>query len=65
MGIIYSKCQRLLICVSRYFTIRLGLYFGVSDKYFLNIQNDIDCRRQKIIMKDELERISGVGAKPA
>ena len=25
-------------------SIRLGKYFGVSEKYFLNIQNDIDIR---------------------
>ena len=23
-------------------SIRLGLYFGVSERYFLNLQNDID-----------------------
>ena len=44
-------------------SIRLGLYFGVSDKYFLNIQNDIDCRRQKDAIKNELEQIKP--AKPA
>ena len=26
-------------------SIRLGKYFGVSDTYFLNIQNDIDRRK--------------------
>ncbi len=41
-------------------SIRLGLYFGVSEKYFLNIQNDIDCRNQKAIMKDEFEKIQAV-----
>ena len=38
-------------------SIRLGLYFGVSEKYFLNIQNDIDCRHQKELMKDEFDKI--------
>ena len=38
-------------------SIRLGKFFGVSEKYFLNIQNDIDCRLQKILMKDEIEKI--------
>ncbi len=37
-------------------SIRLGLYFGVSEKYFLNIQNDIDCRNQKELMKEELKK---------
>ena len=26
-------------------SVRLGRYFGVSDRYFLNIQSDIDIRR--------------------
>lgn len=25
-------------------SLRLGLFFGVSEKYFLNLQNDIDIR---------------------
>jgi addiction module HigA family antidote len=25
-------------------SLRLGKYFGVSDRYFLNLQNDIDIR---------------------
>ncbi len=41
-------------------SIRLGLYFGVSEKYFLNIQNDIDCRNQKELMKDELKKIKSL-----
>lgn len=28
-------------------SLRLGRFFGVSDKYFLNLQNDIDLRRAK------------------
>ena len=28
-------------------SIRLGLYFGVSERYFLNLQNDIDLRNAK------------------
>ena len=28
-------------------SIRLGLYFGVSERYFLNLQNDIDIREAK------------------
>ena len=29
-------------------SIRLGIFFGVSDLFFLNIQNDIDLRNEKI-----------------
>ncbi|MYY53315.1 HigA family addiction module antitoxin [Ligilactobacillus salivarius] len=28
-------------------SIRLGRYFGVSDKYFLNLQLDIDLRKEE------------------
>lgn len=38
-------------------SLRLGKYFGVSDRYFIDIQNDIDIRNQKIDMKDELDKI--------
>ena len=38
-------------------SLRLGKYFGVSDRYFLNLQNDIDIRNQKIDMKHELDKI--------
>ena len=32
-------------------SIRLGLYFGVSERYFLNLQNDIDIREAKAKIK--------------
>ncbi len=38
-------------------SIRLGKYFGVSDRYFLNLQDDIDIRNAKMQMKDDLESI--------
>lgn len=38
-------------------SIRLGIYFGVSDLYFLNIQNDIDLRNEKARNKEELLKI--------
>ncbi len=38
-------------------SIRLGIYFGVSEKYFLNIQNDIDIRNTKRENSEDLERI--------
>ena len=28
-------------------SIRLGRFFGVSDRFFLNLQNDIDIRKAK------------------
>ena len=41
-------------------SLRLGKYFGVSDKYFLNIQNDIDIRELKNSMVLELAAISAL-----
>ena len=38
-------------------SVRLGKYFGVSEMYFLNLQNDIDLRNIKIKLKTELDKI--------
>lgn len=38
-------------------SIRLGRYFGLSDKYFLNLQNDIDIREAKDTMGDSITKI--------
>ena len=38
-------------------SLRLAKYFGVSDKYFLNLQNDIDVRELKMTMVVELAAI--------
>lgn len=38
-------------------SLRLAKYFGVSDKYFLNLQNDIDIREIKNAMVVELAAI--------
>lgn len=38
-------------------SLRLGKYFGVSDNYFLNIQNDIDLRELKIILAEDIKNI--------
>ncbi len=38
-------------------SLRLAKYFGLSDKYFLDIQNDIDIRLLKEEQKEELDRI--------
>ena len=38
-------------------SLRLGKYFGVDGKYFLNTQNDIELRNKKVEMKEELDSI--------
>lgn len=38
-------------------SVRLGIYFGISEKYFLKLQNDIDIRNWKLKAKNELEHI--------
>ena len=38
-------------------SVRLGKYFGVSEMYFLNLQNNIDLRNIKIELKTELDKI--------
>ncbi len=39
-------------------SLRLARFFKVSDKYFLNMQNDIDIRNLRISIADELDSIS-------
>lgn len=41
-------------------SIRLGRYFGVSDKYFLNLQTDIDIRQAENINQEEFNRIKAI-----
>ena len=38
-------------------SLRLGKYFGVSERYFLNLQNDIDIRNAKKSLHQELDSI--------
>lgn len=38
-------------------SLRLAKYFGVSDKYFLDMQNDIDIRNLKAELHNEIEQI--------
>lgn len=38
-------------------SIRLGRFFGVSDKYFLNLQNDIDLRNAEETKGDDYRQI--------
>ena len=41
-------------------SIRLGIYFGVSEKYFLNLQNDIDLRNAKNVLLRKNIRIESL-----
>lgn len=41
-------------------SLRLAKYFGVSERYFLDIQNDIELRRLKETMAEEIEQIQPV-----
>ena len=38
-------------------SLRLAKFFGVSDRYFLDIQNDIDIRNLKIQLANEITKI--------
>ena len=38
-------------------SLRLAIYFGVSDEYFLRIQNDIDLRNARLSAAKEYESI--------
>ena len=46
-------------------SIRLGKYFGVSDKYFIDIQDDIDIRNIKYNNSSILAKIQKVNRKYA
>ena len=43
-------------------SIRLGKYFGLSDMYFLNIQNNIDLRNIKKEIEKELLNIPNISS---
>jgi len=38
-------------------SLRLARYFGVSEKYFLDLQNDIDIRILKETCQEDLDKI--------
>ena len=38
-------------------SLRLAKFFGVSDRYFLDLQNDIDIRNLKIQLANEIFKI--------
>ncbi len=39
-------------------SIRLARYFGVSDRFFLDMQNDIDIREVKLALNSDIESIN-------
>ncbi len=39
-------------------SLRLARFFGVSDKYFLDLQNDVEVRQKKLELVDEIQGIS-------
>lgn len=39
-------------------SLRLAKYFGLSDRYFINLQNDIDTRNAKLEMADSYAKIN-------
>ncbi len=41
-------------------SIRLGKFFGVSDRYFLDIQDDIDIRNTRLQIIEEINSISTI-----
>lgn len=43
-------------------SIRLGRFFGVSERFFLNLQNDIDIRNETLKYSEELNRIQPIAA---
>ena len=43
-------------------SLRLAKFFGVSDRYFLDLQTDLDIRELKAAMEDELARIHPIQA---
>ncbi len=46
-------------------SLRLSRYFGVSEQYFLHLQDDIDLRNQRAVLAKELEKIQKVSVLPA
>ena len=43
-------------------SIRLGKYFGLSERYFLNLQNDIDIRNAKMLITESVSKIIPINA---
>ena len=43
-------------------SIRLGRCFGVNERYFLNLQSDIDIRKTKPMIRGALDKIRPIAA---
>ena len=43
-------------------SLRLAKYFGVSDRYFLNMQNEIDVRELSMSIADDIRSIRPLNA---
>jgi len=41
-------------------SLRLAKFFGVSDRYFLDIQNDIDLRELKFSLAEDIDSIKPI-----
>ena len=41
-------------------SLRLAKFFGVSDRYFLDIQNDIDLRELKLSLAEDIDSIKPI-----
>ena len=55
-----SRVQDILHCrrkITADTSLRLAKFFGVSDRYFLDLQNDIDIRNLKIQLANEISKI--------
>ena len=60
IGVPTSRIQDILHCrrkITADTSLRLARYFGVSDSYFLDIQNDIDMRELRVLLSSELDSI--------
>ena len=41
--------------------LRFSRYFGTSEKFWMNLQNDIELRNRRVDLKEELSKITPVG----
>ena len=60
IGVPVSRIQDLLHDrrkITAETSIRLGRYFGLNDKYFLNLQTDIDIREAELSIGDNVLNI--------
>ncbi len=52
MEILHNKCK-----VTVDMSLRLAKFFGMSDKFWINLQNDLEIRKQKEKLKLKLDSI--------